>query len=225
MKLENCNVRKELRVESAMLSLIANVQSLTVLTDFSKLRWMIANNWDRFFFHPLSCAINLCCIINMTWTNNKQVVRYEFPRTWHILANELGVKQWIQCTVYWKKNKWRDCTVSITGYIPSGNWQVGHNAKWNPTEKVSHQKSRNSFLHFFIWIFLEKCGNILDRGFLVNKYIDDHHIYEEREIKCDKANVIFPSTFNGRQIKTRDANTCFRIKPKFSFYLVVLERR
>ena len=104
----------------------------------------------------LSCASNPCGVINMTWTNNKQVFRDAFSSTWYALTNERRVKQWIHC-------------------------------------------------------------------FLVNKYIDDHHVDEKHEVECDKKGGIFPGTFSDRSIETWDANTCLGIKPEFCFYFIVSE--
>jgi len=43
------------------------------------------------------------------------------------------------------------------------------------------------------------------------KYLDDHLVDEEHEIKWYEKSRIFPSTFTGRGMETWHTNTCSRI--------------
>ena len=177
---------------------------------------------DYFKFDLLNCPFNLCSLINMTFTTGMWIVYDPFSCTWHILTNQLGVNKRVHGAVYWKK-KSSACNVSIGGERHPCDTQVGHKTHWDPTEKVSQQKPRNSFLHSSVCIFFGRCRNTHARDFLVCKYIDDHHIYEEHEVECDEKGGIFKGTFTGRGIETWHANTYLRIKPKLCFYFIVFE--
>ena len=51
------------------------------LPPLNKFRWEITNSRYGFFPYLLSCVIDLCGVINMTWKNNKQVVCDAFSCT------------------------------------------------------------------------------------------------------------------------------------------------
>jgi len=84
------------------------------LHPLNKFQWVNNNSRYGFFPNLLFYVINRCGVINMTWTNHKHVVCDAVSCTWHALPNERRVKQWIHCTVYWKK-KSSTCNVCIRG--------------------------------------------------------------------------------------------------------------
>jgi len=112
MKLEICNPSKWPSENMYGVCHWWKMQLLTVGTDFSKIRWAIIIGTD--FCSDLLCSIYVCGVINMTSANNRQVVHEAFSCTWHALTNNRRVKQWINCTVNWKK-KPSACNVYIGG--------------------------------------------------------------------------------------------------------------
>ena len=82
------------------------------LHPLKKFQWV--NSRYGLFPYLHSCVMNCWGVVNTTTTNNKQLLCYAFSCTWHALTNNRRVKQWINCTVNWKK-KPSACNVYIGG--------------------------------------------------------------------------------------------------------------